>query len=74
MRFADCFTKGDGTRITFSDLTALIREGVTGELLMNVVNCNVPHRYIREMATGRSEEPVKELLAEPDVSENIEEK
>ena len=27
------------------------------ELLMNAVNCDVPHRYIREMATGISEAP-----------------
>ena len=74
MGIADCFAKEDRTKITFSCLTNLIKEGVTGELLMNAVNCNVPHRYIREMATGRSEETVKELFAEPDDTEKNEEK
>lgn len=24
---------------------------------MNGINCNVPHRYLREVMTGKSEEP-----------------
>ena len=30
--------------------------------MLNAINCNVPHRYIREMVTGKSEEPEKREL------------
>ena len=42
--------------ITFSDFYRLMRESTFAELMKNAVNCNVPHRYIREMVTGVPEE------------------
>ena len=42
--------------VTFSDFYRLIRESTSAELMKNAVNCNVPHRYIREMVTGVPEE------------------
>lgn len=30
--------------------------------MLNAINCNVPHRYIREMVTGKSEEPEERMI------------
>ena len=51
----DAFTKEDRVEVTFSDFYRLMRESTKSELIMNAVNCDVPHMYIREMATGNSE-------------------
>lgn len=55
MGLADVFSKEDRLEVTFSDFYRLVKEGVKAELVMNAVNCNVPHQFIREMATGNSE-------------------
>lgn len=44
---------------TFSMFCKLAKESAKCELVMNAVNCDVPHRYIREMCTGKFEEPTK---------------
>lgn len=53
----DAFAKEDRVEVTFSDFYRIMRESTKAELLMRAVNCNVPHRHIREMATGKSEDP-----------------
>lgn len=55
MGLADAFGKEDRVNVTFSDFYRLVKESSKAELIMNAVNCNVPHKYIREMATGESE-------------------
>lgn len=52
MGLVDVFGKDDRTEIKTSELFELLKEGAKSELVMNSINCNVPHRYIREMATG----------------------
>lgn len=52
----DAFAKEDRVEVTFSDFYRIMRESTKAELLMNAVKCNVPHRYIREMETGKSED------------------
>lgn len=56
MGLADAFGKEDRVEVTFSDFYRLVRESAKAELLMNAVKCDVPHRHIREMATGVHEE------------------
>lgn len=56
MGLVDVFGKDDRTEIKTSELFELLKEGARSELVMNAVNCNVPHRFIREMATGVSED------------------
>lgn len=58
MGLADAFGKEDRVNVTFSDFYKLMKESARAELMMNAVNCNVPHRFIRETMTGKSEEPV----------------
>lgn len=53
----DAFAKEDRVELTFSDFYRIMRESTKSELVMNAINCNVPHRYIREMVTGKSEAP-----------------
>lgn len=53
MGLADAFGKEDRVEIKTSELFEILKEGARSELIMNAVNCNVPHRYIREMATGK---------------------
>ena len=57
MGLVDTFGREDRVEVTFSNFYKLMREASKAELVMNAVNCNVPHRYIREMASGKSEEP-----------------
>lgn len=63
MGLADCFSAEDRVQVKFSTFYELVKGCTQRDMLMNGINCNVPHRYLREMATGKSEEPEdKELL------------
>ena len=57
MGMMDAFEKEDRTQIKVSQLYTMLREAAKCELVMNAVNCDVPHTYIREMATGEYETP-----------------
>lgn len=57
MGLMDVFNKEDRIEVTFSTFYKLVRESAKCELVMNAVDCDVPHRYIREMCSGKSEEP-----------------
>lgn len=62
MGVADAFGKEDRVEVKFSDFYVLVKAALKSELMMNAVNCNVPHRFIREAMTGKSEEPVAEKI------------
>lgn len=55
MSILDAFTPEDRVNVTFSTFYSLMKESTKAEMLMNAVNCNVPHQYIRETMTGASE-------------------
>ena len=55
MGLIDAFAKEDRTEIRMTQLCDLIRAGVKSDLIMNAVNCDVPHQYIREMVTGEKD-------------------
>ena len=59
MGLADAFGAEDRVQVKFSDFYELVRGCVQRDQLMNAVKCDVPHRYIREMTTGKSEESGK---------------
>lgn len=50
------FGKEDRTEVKFSQFFALVKQAAQYETLMNAVNCDVPHRFIRETMTGKKEE------------------
>ena len=56
MGVMDAFEREDRAQVKMTTLYTLMKESARSELVMNAVNCNVPHRYIREMATGEKEE------------------
>lgn len=55
MGLADAFGKEDRVDVKFTTFYAMMKECAKAELTMNAVNCDVPHKYIREMATGENE-------------------
>lgn len=60
MGIVDAFKPEDRTEITYSNFYSLIKQATQYENVMNAVNCNVPHRYIRETMTGKKEEHKEE--------------
>ena len=60
MGIMDAFKPEDRTEITYSNFYSLIKQAAQYENVMNAVNCNVPHRYIREIMTGKKEEHKEE--------------
>lgn len=56
MSLVDVFGKEDRTEVRFSEFFALVKQAAQYETLMNAVNCDVPHRFIRETMTGKKEE------------------
>lgn len=61
MGIVDAFKPEDRTEITYSNFYSLIKQAAKYEIVMNAVDCNVPHRYIRETMTGKKEEEVAEM-------------
>ena len=59
MSLADVFGREDRTEVKFSEFFALVKQAAQYETLMNAVNCDVPHRFIRETMTGKKEEVPK---------------
>lgn len=66
MGIMDAFKPEDRTEITYSNFYNLIKQAAQYEIVMNAVNCNVPHRYIREAMTGEKEEEVAEMAQTAD--------
>ncbi len=60
MSLVDVFGKEDKTEVKFSEFFALVKQAAQYETLMNAVNCDVPHRFIRETMTGKKETAPKE--------------
>lgn len=55
MSLIDAFSKEDRVPVTFTDFFNLVKQAAKYENVMNGVKCNVPHKYIREIATGEKE-------------------
>lgn len=60
MSLVDVLGKEDRTEVKFSEFFALVKQAAQYETLMNAVNCDVPHRFIRETMTGKKETAPKE--------------
>ena len=67
MSLVDAFAKEDRTEVKFSQFFALVKQAAQYETLMNAVNCDVPHRFIRETMTGKKEEVPEKKEAVLDV-------
>ena len=73
MSLVDMFGKEDRTEVKFSEFFALVKQAAQYETLMNAVNCDVPHRFIRETMTGKKETAPKEPGTVVTVTFNTEE-
>lgn len=60
MGIMDAFQPEDRTEITYSNFYNIIKQAARYEIVMNAVNCDVPHNYIRETMTGKKEEHKEE--------------
>lgn len=60
MGLADQFAREDRVDVKFSDFYNMMKSAAAAELLTNAVNCGVPHKYIRDMITGKRETEVTE--------------
>ena len=56
MGLMDAIKEEDRIQVKFNTMFQLMKTAARSELLMNAVNCDVPHAFIREMATGVKEE------------------
>lgn len=56
MGIVDVLSKEDRISVKFSDLYSLVKGCTQTDMLMNGIQCNVPHKYMREMMTGKSED------------------
>lgn len=56
MGLVDAFAKEDRVEVTFSAFYEMMKGCAEREFLAKGIKCNVPHRYMREMVTGKSEE------------------
>lgn len=56
MSLVDAFAKEDRTEVKLSQFFALVKQAAQYETVMNAVNCDVPHRFIRETMSGKKEE------------------
>lgn len=55
MGLVDTLGAEDRVQVKFSDFYKLMKQAAQYEIVMNAVGCDVPHRYIREAMTGKSE-------------------
>lgn len=56
MGLVDAFGKEDRVEVTFSTFYEMMRGCAEREFLAKGIKCNVPHQYMREMVTGKSED------------------
>lgn len=70
MGLVDVFTAEARLELNFSEFYNLTKEACKAQLMMNAINCNVPHEYIRETMSGKMESPV--ILPEVEFSQDCE--
>ena len=56
MGLIDAFGKEDRVEVTFSAFYELMKGCAERDFLAKGIMCIVPHRYMREMVTGKSED------------------
>lgn len=61
MGLSDVFSAEDRVDVKFSDFYNLVKGCTQRDILMNGIACDVPHRYLREMMSGKKEETSSNL-------------
>lgn len=60
MGLVDCFSAEDRVNVKFSDFYNLVKRSTEADVLFNGIKCDVPHRYLREMMSGKKEADTSE--------------
>lgn len=55
MGILDAINAEDRIQVKFGDFCTMVKGCTQRDQMMNAINCDVPHRYIREMMTGKKE-------------------
>ena len=55
MGLMDAFKEEETANLRLSTLYELLKQSAQKELIINGINCDVPHKYLREIITGNSE-------------------
>lgn len=55
MGLMDVFKEEETANLRLSTLYELLKQSAQKELIINGINCDVPHKYLREIITGNSE-------------------
>lgn len=55
MGLLDVFKEEESANLKLSTLYELFKQSAQKELIINGINCDVPHKYLREIITGNSE-------------------
>jgi molyBdopterin-guanine dinucleotide biosynthesis protein b related protein len=55
MGLIDVFKEEETANLRLSTLYELLKQSAQKELIINGINCDVPHKYLREIITGNSE-------------------
>lgn len=74
MGLMELFTPEDKIELNFTQLHGLTTEAVKSDLLMNGIKCDVPHEFLREVMTGKKEEPKQTLPLLKEQLEDAEQK
>lgn len=56
MGLIDSFSAEDRVEVKFTDFTIFMKATAQNQLLVNAINTDVPHKYIRRMLTGKKED------------------
>lgn len=63
MGLMDAITAEDRVQLKVSDLETLMKNAAKADLIFNGIRAEVPHRYMREIITGKKEEEADETKA-----------
>lgn len=63
MGLMDAITAEDRVQLKVSDLETLMKNAAKAELIFNGIKADVPHRYMREIVSGKKEEDANETKA-----------
>jgi len=66
MGLVDIVCAEDRIDVKFSDFYNLVKGCTQQEVLMNGIKCDIPHKYLREMMSGKKEDAVAPESEEDD--------
>lgn len=72
MGLLDVFKEEESTNLKLSTLYELFKQSAQKELIINGINCDVPHKYLREIITGNSELNISSCVDNNEIEEREE--